>query len=351
MNKIKLIDQYLSDLIFTLLLPLHSKVIRNKKLKSLFISISNKTYSNTEDRTSIHFNLLSQAESEYKFYSIKVSKFIPSFFYSIRLVFLMRNYECKILLFDYNPKTRFPNLILVKKLVNNLPVICFWLETFDESTSPIRILPTLNIIDFHIVTDDPGLRIKGYAKCKEFADRFYYFPLPIIPEKMFYNYSSIEKKYDLCFYGNVENSIHRSERKKILEFLTNESLYVHGFSSEGRHDKGRPSYDEMLNGLRESRIGLNFSNHGQVGAVTNRVVEIIASGTVLLSSSEEVLKELIRPNKEYVCFMDERDLMEKIKSLLENETGLREISEAASKSISSRYSAEKFIYFIESLVD
>jgi hypothetical protein len=43
--------------------------------------------------------------------------------------------------------------------------------------------------------------------------------------------------------------------------------------------------------------------------------------------------------------------MEKIKNLLENETGLREISEAASKSISSRYSAEKFIYFIESLVD
>jgi hypothetical protein len=32
----------------------------------------------------------------------------------------MCNYECKILLFDYNPKTRFPNLILVKKLVNNL---------------------------------------------------------------------------------------------------------------------------------------------------------------------------------------------------------------------------------------
>jgi hypothetical protein len=261
----------------------------------------------------------------------------------------MCNYDCKILLFDYNYKTRFPNLIFIKKLVNNLPVISFWLETFDELISPIRIIPTLEIINFHIISDDPSLRIKKYAKCKKFSDKFYYFPLPIFPEKMFYDYG--KKKYDLCFYGNIENSIHRSERKRILEFLAKESLYIHGFSAQGRHDKGRPSYDEMLNGLRESKIGLNFSNHGQVGAVTNRVIEIISSGTVLLSSSEEVLKILIRPDKEYVFFIDERDLMEKIKNLIENETSLHEISNAASKSISSRYSAEKFIIFIESLVD
>ena len=69
MNKIKLIDQYLSDLIFTLLLPLHSKVIRNKKLKSLF---DNKKYAKVDLKkirmTSIDMNNLG---------SVKLEIFIP----------------------------------------------------------------------------------------------------------------------------------------------------------------------------------------------------------------------------------------------------------------------------------
>jgi glycosyltransferase involved in cell wall biosynthesis len=350
MNKIKLIDQYLSGLAFALLSCLYVNERRDKKLKNALISISNEITSNTEDRTSIHFNLLSQAKTDFRFFSIIVNRFIPGFCYTMRLFFLMRKYNCKILLFDYNYKTRFPNLHYIDKVADYVPVICFWLETFDERAN-VRILPTLKYIDYHIVTDDPSLRIKGYAKSEEFSEKFYYFPLPIFPEKMFYDYDSKEKKYDLCFYGNIENSVHRAERKKILEFLNENSFYVHGFSSQGRHDAGRPSYDEMLGGIRESRIGLNFSSHGQVGAVTNRVIEVVASGAVLLSSDEEVLKKLLRPDIEYIYFVNERDLMEKIKTLLEDKGKLSEISKAASKAISESYSAESFIHFIESMVN
>jgi spore maturation protein CgeB len=107
----------------------------------------------------------------------------------------------------------------------------------------------------------------------------------------------------------------------------------------------------MLKGIRESRIGLNFSSHGHVGIVTNRVIEVIASGTVLLSSNEDVLQKLICPESEYVYFVNELDLVNKIQDLLKNEEKMHEISKAASASISSRYSAERFVLFIESLTN
>jgi spore maturation protein CgeB len=105
----------------------------------------------------------------------------------------------------------------------------------------------------------------------------------------------------------------------------------------------------MLRQIGESKIGLNFSNHGQIGAVTNRVIETIVSGTVLFSSSESVLKEFLRPEIDYVVFTDEQELMQKIESLLSDNVRLAEISMAASASIALRYSAEKFVSFIERL--
>ena len=350
MRRIKVIDQYITQILFILISFIASKVNCRNEPKISFVSISNKITTKTEDRTSIHFNILSQANVDCKFFSIKIKKFIPGFFYAIRLSLLVSMYDCRILLFDYNYNTRFPNLRFIEKMKTFAPVICFWLETFDESTIHVRIQPTLKIINYHIVTDDPSLRIKEYPNCKEFSEKFHYFPVPIIPERMFYDYNSNEKIHDLCFYGNIENSVHRSERKKILNFLTNNSYIIHGFSAKNRHDLGRPSYGDMLKGIRDSRIGLNFSNHGQIGAVTNRVIEVIASGTVLLSSNEDVLKELIQPGIDYIYFTDEFDLLVKIGDLLKSEVRMREISSAATSSISSRYSAEKFISFLESLI-
>jgi glycosyltransferase involved in cell wall biosynthesis len=351
MSEIKKIDQYFAQFFHTLFYLTFSKVNYKKEKQNAFISVSNRIKSKTEDRTSIHFKLLSQADVDCKFFSIKIKSFLPGVYYAIKLSFFMAKYNCKILLFDYNFKTRFPNLKFIKNLKDYTPVICFWLETFDEDLGLDRILPTLKIIDYHIVTDDPSLRIKKYPKCKNFSDKFYYFPVPIIPEKMFYDYNSNEKKYDLCFYGSIENNVHRSEREKILNYLANSSYSIHGFSSKNRHDTGRPSYDEMLKGIRESRIGLNFSSHGHVGIVTNRVIEVIASGTVLLSSNEDVLQKLIHPESEYVYFVNELDLVSKIQDLLKNEEKMRVISKAASDSISSRYSAERFVLFIESLIN
>lgn len=350
MSRLKLIDQLLAQLLFTLISLIMLKLNYKNELKVAYISISNRITSKTEDRTLIHFNILSQANVSSKFLAIRIRRFIPGFFYAIQISMLMYKYDCRFFLFDYNYKTRFPNLRFVEKLKNSAPVVCFWLETFDELMSPVRIQPALKIIDHHIVTDDPSLRIKKYPACQDFSSKFHYFPVPIFPARMFYNYNTYEKRNDLCFYGNIENDVHRAERKNVLEFLTNNSHTIQGFSAKNRHDRGRPSYDDMLRGIRESRIGLNFSNHGHVGIVTNRVIEVIASGTVLLSSNEDVLKKLIQPNVDYIYFTDEFDLLEKISVLLANEVRMREIADAASLSISSRYSAEQFILFLEELI-
>jgi len=250
---------------------------------------------------------------------------------------------------DYNYKTRFPNLEFIQNLNSASKVICFWLETFDYVNVQMRVTPTLKIVNYHIVADDPTLRITNYAKCKEFSEKFYFFPLPIFPQKMFLEFKTNKKKYGVCFFGNIENSTHRSERKKYLDFLAVNSVDVWGYNSKGRHDLKRPPYKEMLGQIGESKIGLNFSNHGQIGAVTNRVIETIVSGTVLFSSSESVLKEFLRPEIDYVVFTDEQDLMKKIESMLNDNARLIEISMAASESIALRYSAEKFVSFIERL--
>jgi hypothetical protein len=346
---LKKTDQNFSNYILSKYLSVYSKSRMNPKKGNAFISISNKNYKESEDRTSIHFELISKADVSDKFFTIVVNKYIPSFCYVIKLLYIIRKYHCKILLMDYNYKTRFPNLEFIQNLNSASKVICFWLETFDQVNVQMRVNPTLKIINYHIVADDPTLRITKYAKCKDFSEKFYFFPLPIFPQKMFSEFKSNKKKYDVCFFGNVEISIHRSERKKYLDFLAANSVNVWGYNSKGRHDLKRPAYREMLRQIGESKIGLNFSNHGQIGAVTNRVIETIVSGTVLFSSSESVLKEFLRPEIDYVVFTDEQELMQKIESLLSDNVRLAEISMAASASIALRYSAEKFVSFIERL--
>jgi hypothetical protein len=344
---LKKIDQYFSNFIFSKFLSSTDRFSNNPKKNHAFISISNKNYNRGEDRTLTHFGLISKAEVSHKFFAIVVSRYIPSIYYMIKVLHLIGKYNCKFILMDYNYHARFPHLGFLEKLNSVSKVICFWLETFDQLNVKSRITPTLKIVDYHIVADDPTLRITKYADFEKFADRFYFFPLPIFPQKMFLKFQANNKKYEVCFFGNVQDSVHRSERKKYLDFLAVNSVSVRGYKSKGRHDLERPTYKDMLGQIAESKIGLNFSNHGQIGAITNRVIETVVSGTVLFSSDESVLKELLRPEVEYVVFTNEQDLMQKAQNLLKDNAKLFEISTAASASIASRYSAEKFVTFIE----
>jgi glycosyltransferase involved in cell wall biosynthesis len=311
--------------------------------KVAIISIHNRLTNGNEDRVKVYFKLLSEADVSEKFVAITVRQSVPSFFYLFRLMYLYVKFDLRVVLIDYSHSTRFPNLEFVRILNNRIHFSCVWFETFGEKSIRERIVPTLGVIERHFIADDPSLRITDYEIVKSHKNSFIFFPFPAFPKRKFHEYGENEKQNEICFFGAVDDSIGHSGRRSYLEELEKQGQKIVGYISNPNSKQLRPSYDEMLSDMRKSRIGLNFSNHGGIGVVTNRVIETIASGAVLFSTNEDVLKMILTPGQDYVVFKDINSLIHKIDSMKDNELVLMQISQSAIKKIRDYYSAESFV--------
>ncbi len=310
------------------------------------VAIRNKVSNGIEDRVKVYFDLLSKADTKFAFFEIEIKKTIPSIFYLLRVLHLHLRYKIQIILIDYQYLTRFPNISLVALLQRISSFLCVWFETFDENSIEARIVPTLTVITRHVVADDPTLRILKYAKVSKSGAEFIFFPFPVFPKKMFYNFDEFERSETICFFGVIDSSIGHQERSGYLEALRVNGFEICGFQSGPNSKKYRPPYLQMLNVLRSSKIGLNFSNHGGIGAVTNRVLETIASGAVLFSTNEKILTEILTPQEDYIVFESAEDLITKVHSISNDIDLLTRMSSSASKKLSSKYSAECFVNLI-----
>lgn len=311
--------------------------------KIAIVSIHNRLTNGNEDRVKVYFKLLSEADVGEKFIDISVRRNVPSFFYLFRLIYLYSKFDLRVILIDYSHSTRFPNLELVRILKNKIKFSCIWFETFEEKTIRERIMPTLEVIETHFIADDPSLRIANYEIIRNYQTSFVFFPFPVFPKRKFHEYNEDEKLNEICFFGVIDSSIGHSGRRNYLDELENHGQKITGYVSSPNLKQLRPSYDEMLSDMRKSRIGLNFSNHGGIGAVTNRVIETIASGAVLFSTNEEVLKRLLTPGQDYIVFEDPKSLLNAIDSLKNDTLALNQMSQSAIHKIRDHYSAESFV--------
>jgi hypothetical protein len=341
LHSVKRVDQFLSKVVVGLI----AKSYRTREgKKSLCLTYSVGSLNGVEDRVTTYFGLLTESENskQCNFKLITLKGLIPSFFYSLQLLRLSTNCELRFLLIDYNVHSRFPSLSHLKILGRLFQLQFVWMESFERDNATHRILPCIVEKSLHVITDDPSLRILQSQPFADFADQFIFFPAPFLPRKFFIPFDKDERNIDVSFFGAVDDSLGHAQRRKYLQEVSR-FLNVHGFQSFHDQKKNRPSYFHMISDLRNSKIGLNFSNHGGVGALTNRVTETIASGAVLVSTSEKVLSDFLEPGVHYLKFSDEVELTSSIQEILHNCEKARQVSENAQNFYLSRYTAEHFV--------
>lgn len=334
-NILRKVDKLIADLIFVC-----SQFFFIKKNLKTIISISTTPQSKVKSRTSEYFNLIKLDNPEIKFSEINIRKWYPTFYYSLCISKLLRNSQCIVLFMDYHFYARFPTERIRRFIKNHHFSMAWWWETFNLQHNFDRILPTLEFIDFHLIADDPRLKILRIEEFKNMRCNF--FPVPVFPENLLIKPESSERNINVSFFGATGQKIEHKNRALALEQLHRNGIEVNGYFSSSYKDFGRIPYKNMLLQLQNSKIGLNFSNHGIDGAITNRVFETIACGATLVSTNDMATMSFLTPNEDYMTFSNQEELVNLIKYLLNNSEIRLKLANSAQKKL-LKYSSKNFI--------
>lgn len=138
--------------------------------------------------------------------------------------------------------------------------------------------------------------------------------MPVAAEPDCYHPYSIMKKWDWCFIGHL-NSSHRIDLmdRFVKEFDLGDGKGYLGWRFP--HIQGHNVLDDVAKKFSMSRLALNYSIKGDLAL---RVMEVMATGTCLLTDANEPLLELFEPYKHLMTFTTIDEAVEKAKWLLEN---------------------------------
>tara|TARA_R100000008_G_C3558775_1_gene154787 strand:- start:192 stop:1112 length:921 start_codon:yes stop_codon:yes gene_type:complete len=130
------------------------------------------------------------------------------------------------------------------------------------------------------------------------------------------------KKYDASFCGQL-----LGERATAIEYLKENGVNIKKFHGL--------EYEDMLKGLSESRIGINFSkNYNGIPPKTQmklRMFEVPAANSLLFTEYHDEIEDYFQIDKEVVCFQSPLEMLEKMKALLKNKAIIEKISENGHK--------------------
>lgn len=347
-NFVKDIDAYCTWLLIKIIgFLLNSMLNSNKQPAILFLTPAKKF--NRFTTNADYVKVLSQSSSNTKIMAFSLEKYIPGFIQFIRIVVMARKNHLTIVISSYVPSIyRFPNPKCLREINNKIASVkLIWADTHFEGIEK-RILPTLELVSGHIVSDDPLLRFRQNPRLNDLPATF--FPFPAFPQKWYeYDLQNCNKTFDVVFSGTLSGGAYHMRRTEYLDFAKAHGILIQGFTSKnyGRLNDVRPSYQEYLNVLKEAKIGLNFSWHSGVGAVNARVWETIVAGAMLLTTDDDVsVQAILKPNKDYVTFSTREDMLDKIKYYLRNSSQRLKIIDSARSRVKFAYSAEKLILLL-----
>jgi len=150
----------------------------------------------------------------------------------------------------------------------------------------------------------------------------------------YYPSKKCEKKYDVTFIGQINNS----DRSRYIEYLKQNGINVSNFHGL--------SHNEMTKVLAETKIGLNFSkNYNGTPARTQmklRPFEVTAaSNTMLLTEYHSGLEHFFHIDKEIVTFNSASEMLNKAKALLGKESIREKIASAGNNRFMKEHSSHK----------
>ena len=143
----------------------------------------------------------------------------------------------------------------------------------------------------------------------------------------------------ISFVGSLHGYVDRSQ---YLRYAVEKGVLGPEDITGGQREKAL-SAEEYAHRIRSSGININFpeSPSGK-DQCKGRVIESIASMTMLLERKNEATPNLLKPGVEYVEFDTLDDFVDKIKYYKDNELKAFEVAVAGYKTYKDKYSSNKF---------
>ncbi len=179
---------------------------------------------------------------------------------------------------------------------------------------------------------------KGYGTANKACVEslgFKYMHVPKDPR--IWNNPGLERDIDVLFLGSY--GLGREERQKALQYLIDNGIKLAVGGSEGRDHF---STEQYANGYKRAKIAISFSRAHGLNVVNARVFEAMNCGAMLLEQESPELANLYTKDVDYKEWINEVDLLEKIRYYLEHESERKSIAEAGEKKTKELYSAKIF---------
>tara|TARA_R100001086_G_C11830509_1_gene256513 strand:+ start:327 stop:1259 length:933 start_codon:yes stop_codon:yes gene_type:complete len=150
----------------------------------------------------------------------------------------------------------------------------------------------------------------------------------------YYPTENLEKKNDVTFIGQMNNP----DRNRYIEYLRENGINVSNFHGL--------SHSEMTKVLTESKIGLNFSKNYNGSPIKTqmklRPFEVTAAqSTMLLTEYHSGLEYFFDIDKEIVTFKSPKEMLTKVKILLEKENVRNKIANCGNIRFKKEHTSHK----------
>jgi len=142
---------------------------------------------------------------------------------------------------------------------------------------------------------------------------------------------------DVSFIGSYRYPKRQEYITKILEKVPD--LFIAGGQRESNL-----TAEEYAKFIRKSKIGINFSRSsiGDYSQLKSRVVEVIASKSLLIDEKNQSTDDFFEDGRDYVSFSDADDLIEKIQFYRENPELREKIASQGYNTYIEKWTAKSF---------
>ena len=138
-------------------------------------------------------------------------------------------------------------------------------------------------------------------------------------------------------YGSY--GLGREERQKALQYLLDNGIKLIVGGSEGRDHFTTEDYAD---GYKRAKIAVSFSRAHGMNVVNARPFEAMICGAMLIEQESPELAKMFVKDVEYKEWINEVDLLEKVKYYLSHEEERAAIAKAGQERIEKDYSATSF---------
>ncbi|MBA7565010.1 hypothetical protein ES708_06680 [subsurface metagenome] len=251
-----------------------------------------------------------------------------------------RSFDMELLLKSIKSK---PDLIIIhwqmaplklktlKLIKENLqiPVVAIWGDLVNHVEEAEVLLP---FVDFNLVLDTIAAPIR--EKITQ-VEKYLWLWTPQDPR--IYHNPNIRRDIDVSFLGTMRG--HPDRRAGILALKSNG---IDVYQTGGQREK-RLSIDEYALIYKRSKIALNFCYHSNDRVqIKGRVFEATSCDAMLMEADNPETAKLFKPMVDYVPFIDERDLVEKVRYYLAHDSERMEIAARGHKKAKEKYTSEIF---------